>query len=87
MKDKKLYQPVKSSKSGKKYMVYVKGKNGNPKLIHFGAAGMDDWKSGKATAAQRKSYRARAKGIKNKEGKLTYKDKNTPNYWSYHFLW
>ena len=76
---KTLYKPVKSSKSGKKYMVYVKGKSGNPRLIHFGAAGMDDWRSGKATPAQRKSYRARASGIRNKAGNLTYKDKNTAN--------
>lgn len=87
MEKKTLYKPVKSSKSGKKFMVYVKGHGGNPKLIHFGAAGMDDWRSGKATPAQRKSYKARASGIKNKEGKLTYKDKNTANYWSYHYLW
>ena len=33
---KPLYKPVKSTKQGKKMMVYVKGKNGNPKLIHFG---------------------------------------------------
>tara|TARA_R110000787_G_scaffold197875_10_gene309083 strand:+ start:172 stop:435 length:264 start_codon:yes stop_codon:yes gene_type:complete len=87
MPEKTLYKPFKSKNKGKKYSVYVKGKTGKPRLIHFGAAGMDDWKSGKATAAQRKSYRARASGIKNKEGKLTYKDKNTSNYWSYHYLW
>jgi len=85
--EKTLYKPKKSTKSGKKFMVYVKGKNGNPKLIHFGAAGMDDWRSGTATKEQRKSYKARASGIKNKEGQLTYKNKNTANYWSYHYLW
>jgi len=35
----------------------------------------------------RANYLARAKGIKDKEGKLTYKNKNSPNYWSVHFLW
>ena len=57
------------------------------KTIHFGQAGADDWRSGKATPAQRKSYLARAKGIKNKNGELTYKIKTSPNYWSVNYLW
>lgn len=85
--DKPLYKPFPSKKKDKKYSVYVKGKNGNKRLIHFGAKGMDDWRSGTATKEQRKSYKARARGIKNKSGQLTYKDKNTANYWSYHYLW
>ena len=85
--EKTLYKPKKSTKSGKKYMVYVKGDNGNPKLIHFGASGMDDWRSGKASKEQRKSYRARAAGIKTKDGKQAIKDKNSPAWWSYHYLW
>ena len=60
VKDSKpLYKPFKSKKAGKKYSVYVKSPSGNKKLIHFGAAGMDDWRSGKASPAQRKSFRAR----------------------------
>ena len=35
----------------------------------------------------RKSYLARAKGIKNKQGELTYKNKNSANYWSVRVLW
>ncbi len=31
---------------------------------------------------RRASYLARAKGIKNKKGELTYKDKNSKNYWA-----
>ena len=87
MEDKPLYKPFPSKVKGKKYSVYVKGKNGNKKLIHFGAKGMDDWRSGTATKEQRKSYLARAKGIKDKNGNLTWKDKNTSNYWSVHYLW
>lgn len=87
MEDKPLYKPFPSKVKGKKYSVYVKGKNGNKKLIHFGAKGMDDWRSGTATKEQRKSYLARAKGIKDKNGNLTWKDKNTANYWSIRFLW
>ena len=47
----------------------------------------DDWRSGTATKEQRKSYLARAKGIKNKQGQLTYKDKTTANYWAVSYLW
>jgi hypothetical protein len=36
---------------------------------------------------KRKAYLARAKAIKNKEGKLTYKDKTSPNYYSVKYLW
>ncbi len=36
---------------------------------------------------RRASYLARSMGIKNKEGKLTYKDKTSPNYYSVHYLW
>lgn len=85
--DKPLYKPFKSKKAGKKYSVYVKSKSGGKRLIHFGAAGMDDWRSGKASSAQRKSYRARAAGIKKKDGSQAIKDKNSPAYWSYNFLW
>jgi len=67
--------------------VYVKGASGKPRLIHFGAAGMDDFRSGTATAEQRKSYLARAKGIKKKDGSFAYKDKNSPNYWAVKYLW
>jgi len=85
--DKPLYKPFKSKKAGKKYSVYVKSKSGGKRLIHFGAAGMADWRSGKASPAQRKSYRARAAGIKKKDGSQAIKDKNSPAYWSYHYLW
>lgn len=36
---------------------------------------------------RRKSYRARASGIKNKKGELTYKNPLYANYWAYHYLW
>lgn len=84
---KPLYKPFPSKAKGKKYSVYVKGKDGKRKLIHFGAKGMDDWRSGKATKEQRKSYLARAKGIRDKNGNLTWKDKNSSNYWAIRYLW
>tara|TARA_R110001606_G_scaffold59520_1_gene141331 strand:+ start:714 stop:977 length:264 start_codon:yes stop_codon:yes gene_type:complete len=87
MESKPLYKPKKSTKAGKKFMVYVKSPSGGKRLIHFGASGMDDWRSGKATKEQRKSYRARAGGQKTKDGKQAIKNKNSPAYWSYHYLW
>ena len=76
-----LNKPFKSKQPGKKFSVYVKTntKKGY-KLIHFGAKGMDDFRSGTATEAQRRSYLARAKGIKKKDGSLAWKDKTSPNY-------
>ena len=87
MSEKKtLYKPFPSKAKGKKMSVYVM-KNDKKKLIHFGAKGYDDWRSGTATKEQRKSYLARAKGIKDKQGNLTWKDKNTANYWTVKYLW
>ena len=85
MSEKPLYKPFKSSAKGKKMSVYVM-KNGKKKLIHFGDSNMKDFRQHK-DPVRRKSYLARAKGIKNKEGKLTYKDKNSSNYWSIKYLW
>jgi len=65
--------------------VYVM-KDGKRKLIHFGDSSMQDFRQHK-DAKRRKSYLARAKGIKNKEGKLTYLDKTSPNYYSVRYLW
>ena len=83
-----LNKPFKSDVKGKKYSVYVKFNNKKGyKKINFGATGYPDWRSGKATKEQRKSFRARMKGIKNKQGQLTYKDKTTANYWAVSYLW
>mgnify|MGYP003633473257 FL=1 len=85
-----LNKPFKgrSTPKTKKYSVYVKADNKKGyKTIHFGAAGMDDHRSGTATAAQRKSFRARMKGIKRKDGSFAYKDKSSPAYWSLRWLW
>ena len=85
--NKELYKPFVSKVKNKKYSVYVKNSNGNPKLNHFGEKGMDDWRSGTATKEQRKSFRARMKGIKKKDGTFAYKDKNTSAYWALNYLW
>jgi len=36
---------------------------------------------------RRKNYCARSAGIKDKNGKLTFKDKDRANYWSRKVLW
>ncbi len=78
----------KSTPKNKKFSVYVRAdtKKGY-KTVHFGAKGMDDWRSGKATKEQRKSFRARMKGIKRKDGTFAYKDKTSPAYWALNYLW
>ena len=83
-----LNKPFKSKVKGKKFSVYVKADNKKGyKTISFGAAGMDDWRSGTATKEQRASFRARIKGIKRKDGSFAYKDKTSPAYWALNYLW
>ena len=84
-KNKPLYKPVKSSRAGKKGMVYIL-RDGKKRLLHFGDSSMTDFKRG-ASKEQRKSYLARSGGIRNKEGKLTKNDKNSANYWSRKINW
>jgi hypothetical protein len=84
-KTKPLYKPVKSTRSGKKGMVYVM-KVDSKRLIHFGDSSMEDFTQHK-DENRRKSYLARAKGIKNKNGDFTWLDKNSANYYSVRLLW
>tara|TARA_B110000902_G_scaffold170237_1_gene193853 strand:+ start:1499 stop:1771 length:273 start_codon:yes stop_codon:yes gene_type:complete len=84
---KTLYKPFIYKGEGKfKFSVYVKNDKGNPKLIHFGHSDYQDFTQHK-DEKRRKNYLSRAKAIKNKEGELTWKDKNSKNYWSVHYLW
>jgi hypothetical protein len=78
----KKYQPIKSNRKNKKFKVLVD----NNKIIHFGDSRYQDFTQHKDKKRQA-SYCKRAKGIKDKNGNLTYKNKNTANYWSYNFLW
>jgi hypothetical protein len=92
--DKELYKPFKSNAKNKKYSVYVK-ENNKPKLIHFGDKRYEHFKDkigeyktlDHGDKERRDNYLKRAKGIKDKQGKLTYKDKNSANYWAVNFLW
>ena len=76
-----LYKPIKSTRKNKKYMVLTK-----KGIIHFGSSKYEDFRQHKDKKRQ-ESYCKRARGITNKKGEKTYKDKDTPNYWSFHFLW
>jgi hypothetical protein len=83
-----LYKVWKNNGSGnKKYFVYVKAdtKRGYKK-IGFGDKRYQDFTQHKDTK-RRASYLARAKGIKDKNGNLTWKNKNTANYWAIRYLW
>lgn len=83
-----LYKPWKNTtSSSNKMWVYVKSdtKKGFKK-IGFGLKGMKDFRQHK-DPKRRASYLARAKGIKNKKGELTYKLKDSPNFWSVRYLW
>lgn len=94
MEDKKLYKPFKSTAKNKKYSVYVL-KNGNKTLIHFGDKRYQHFKDkiglyknlDHNDKERRERYLKRAKGIKNKKGQLTWKDRNSSNYYSVKFLW
>tara|TARA_R110000803_G_scaffold43313_6_gene92507 strand:+ start:637 stop:897 length:261 start_codon:yes stop_codon:yes gene_type:complete len=86
MKDKTLYKPVKSTRQFKKYMVYVKGPNGNPKLIHFGDNRYGQYKD-KIGVYSRLDHgdKKRKDAYYSRHGKATSKD--TPKWWSHKILW
>ena len=83
----------KSNIKGKKYSVITP----SGKKIHFGSSEMQHYKDTTGLGAwshkdhldkeRRKRYLARAKGIKNKNGKLTWKDPESANYYSIKYLW
>lgn len=83
----------KSKHKYKKYSVTTpKGKT-----IHFGDARYEQYKDSTGLGMyshldhldkdRRKRYLARAKGIKDKSGKLTWKDPESSNYYAVRFLW
>ena len=78
-KAKPLYKPMKSTRKGKKKMVYVM-KAGSKRLIHYGDSSMKDYTQ-HGDKKRRKSYLARSGGIKGAN------DRNTANYWARKDLW
>ena len=81
-----------STRKNKKYMVKY-----NDKWIHFGDKRHEHYRDSTPLKLysyldhndpkRRESYRKRARGIKNRDGNLTYLDKNSPNYYALNFLW
>lgn len=90
-----MTKPVfaKSTRKGKKYSVITP----SGKKIHFGASNMEQYKDSTGLGLyshldhndkeRRKRYLARAKGIKDKNGNLTWKDKESANYYAVRYLW
>ena len=84
------YNYEKSTRPDKKLMVLVKGKT-----IHFGSREMEHfkdktgiWKSKDHNdETRRQNYLRRSAGIKNKEGKLTKDDPESPNFHARRILW
>ena len=84
------YEYKKSTRAGKKLMTTVQGKT-----IHFGNSNCEHfkdktgiWKSkDHGDPNRRKNYLATSKGIRDKEGKLTWKDPTSANYHAVRILW
>jgi hypothetical protein len=82
-----------STRKNKKYMT----KTPKGKWVHFGSRMEQQYKDSTPLKLykhldhndpkRRSSYLARAKGIKNGQGKLTWNDKESPNYYSIKYLW
>lgn len=71
----------KSRRLHKKWFVVYRGET-----IHFGDTRYQDFTQ-HGDPARRKSYRARAAKIRDKNGRLTVNNKYSANYWAYHLLW
>jgi len=71
-----------STRKGKKWMVIHRDNS----KTHFGAYGMSDFNIHK-DPARRDRYRTRHSKIKLKDGRLAYKVKGTPAFYSWYLLW
>ena len=71
----------KSKKKGKKYDVIYNGK-----VVSFGHSKYQDFTQHK-DKERRDRYRARHSKIKLKDGRLAYRVKGTPAYFSWYLLW
>lgn len=86
--DGKIYEILKSERKNKKLKVFVK------RWIHFGDTRYQHYKDKTGIWSEldhndperRRRYLARASKIKSR-GKLTAKNKNSPNFWSINILW
>ena len=80
-----------SSRKTKKYMVITPSNN----IVHFGDRRYQQFHDKLGAYShldhndpeRRQRYLKRAKGIRNKDGKLTWKDKESANYYAVKYLW
>lgn len=81
-----------SKRKHKKYSVITP----SGKVVHFGDKRYGHFKDkalgvykalDHGDTTRRRSYRRRARGIKNRQGKAVFQDKESPAYYSYNFLW
>ena len=81
-----------STRKNKKYSVVTP----KDKVVHFGDKRFSQYKDSvlgvysnldNNDPVRRRSYRRRARGIKNRQGKAVFQDKESPAYYSYNFLW
>ena len=70
-----------SWRKGKKFAVLYRDR-----WVHFGAAGMSDFRIHR-DPARRESYRRRHAAILLADGRRAYTVKESPAYWSWHLLW
>lgn len=80
-----------SKTKNKKYDVKVNGKwipFGDTRYEHFEDKALGSYSNlNHFDKKRRSSYRSRVRGIKLKDGTPAYLNKNSPAYWSYHYLW
>ena len=86
----------KSTRKNKKYMVRLLDNPTNG-WIHFGDLRYEHYKDKTPLKLysnldhndkqRRKDYLTRSMAIKDKQGNLTYNNKNSPNYYSIKYLW
>jgi len=87
-----MWEFKKSTRKNKKYMVRY-----NNNWIHFGDLRYEHYKDKTPLKLysnldhndkqRRKDYLTRSMAIKDKQGNLTYNNKNSPNYYSIKYLW
>lgn len=84
------YTFEKSTRKNKKYMTTYQGRT-----IHFGDKRYEHFfdkiglysNQNHNDEKRRRAYLKRAKGIKDKNGNLTYLDPSSPNFYSVNLLW
>jgi hypothetical protein len=87
----KLYEPFYSkdiTPKGKKYSVYVKSTKSNPKLIHFGASGYQQYKDKIGLYSNLDHLDKNRRALYRKRHANDHiLNKNYPGYWSWKYLW